>query len=259
MKRLLILAFGVASYVVFFATFLYSIGFIGNFLVPKSIDSIPTQPLGTAVAINLALLGLFAVQHSVMARPWFKRWITRFIPVAAERSTYVLLSSLAMIALFIGWAPMGGTVWMIESPTIRFALHALYASGWGLILLSTFSINHFDLFGLSQVVSYALGKPYKAPEFVEPVLYRVVRHPLYVGWFVVFWATPTMTVAHLFFALITTAYTLIAIRWEEKDLEDMHPEYAEYKLKTPMLVPKIKGMFSRKTATASNPAREMIQ
>ena len=259
MKRLLILAYGVTSYIVFFATFLYSIGFIGNFLVPKSIDSIPTQPLGVAIAINLALLGLFAVQHSVMARPWFKRWITRFIPAAAERSTYVLLSSIAMIALFVGWAPMGGTVWMIDTPLLRYTLLALYAAGWGLILFSTFAINHFDLFGLSQVASYALGKPYQAPEFVEPPLYRVVRHPLYVGWFIVFWATPTMTVAHLFFALVTTAYTLIAIRWEEKDLMDMHPEYAEYRLKTPMLVPIVKGMFSRKPAVTSNPAREVTQ
>ncbi|MEM7764540.1 MAG: methanethiol S-methyltransferase [Pseudomonadota bacterium] len=245
MKRALVLIYGILSYAVFFATFLYSIGFIGNFGVPKSIDSIPTVGLGVAILTNLGLLTVFALQHSVMARPWFKRILTRWIPQAAERSTYCLFASLALILLFVGWQPMGGTVWSLEAPVLRIGLYTVFALGWVLIFISTFAINHFDLFGLRQVWDYARNRTYYPPEFKEPVLYRIVRHPLYVGWLVVLWATPTMTMAHLLFALATTAYTLIAIQFEEKDLADMHPEYRVYKKRVPMLIPR----FSKRKTT----------
>ena len=250
MKRLLIFAYGVVCYLVFFATFLYSIGFIGNLGVPKSIDSTPEASLGPALLINLGLLGLFAVQHSVMARPAFKRWWTRIVPEPAERSTYTLLSSLALIVLFIFWQPMGGVVWDVASPITQAALYGAYAFGWGLLLFSTFLINHFDLFGLRQVWLQVLGKPYEPVSFRTPVLYRYVRHPLYVGWLFIFWATPTMTVAHLVFAIATTAYILIAIQLEEHDLIAAHPEYQDYRRRVPMLVPFAKRTTCRAPAIA---------
>jgi methanethiol S-methyltransferase len=237
MKRWLIFIYGVASYATFFATFLYAIGFIGNFGVPKSIDSARETSLGIALAINAALLGVFAIQHSVMARPAFKRWWTRIIPQAAERSTYTLLSSVALIALFAFWEPIGGIVWSVESPVSQALIYGAYAFGWLLVLVSTFLINHFDLFGLRQVWLQLRGRPYTPLQFKTPVLYRYVRHPLYVGWFFAFWSTPTMTVAHLVFALATTAYILIAIQLEERDLIAEHPEYAQYRKRVPMLVP----------------------
>ena len=237
MKRWLIFFYGVASYAIFFATFLYAIGFIGNFGVPKSIDSVRETSLGIALLINAGLLGVFAIQHSVMARPAFKRWWTRIIPQTAERSTYTLLSSVALIALFAFWEPIGGIVWNVEAPVSKALIYGAYAFGWGLVLVSTFLINHFDLFGLRQVWLQLRGKPYTALQFKTPVLYHYVRHPLYVGWFFAFWATPTMTVAHLVFALATTAYILIAIQLEERDLIAEHPEYAQYRERVPMLVP----------------------
>jgi protein-S-isoprenylcysteine O-methyltransferase Ste14 len=237
MKRLSIFLYGVICYAVFLTTFLYAIGFLGNFAVPKTIDSPRDVPFTLALVTNFALLGLFAVQHSVMARPAFKRWWTRIVPQPAERSTYVLFSSLALIALFAFWQPMGGTIWNVESPLGRALVYGAFAFGWGLVLLSTFLINHFDLFGLRQVTLYLLGRPYTEVPFRTPVLYRYVRHPLYVGWLCVFWAAPVMTVAHLVFALATTAYILIAIRLEERDLTDAHPQYASYRQQVPMLVP----------------------
>jgi protein-S-isoprenylcysteine O-methyltransferase Ste14 len=237
MKRAIIFLYGVVCYAVFFATFLYGIGFIGNLVVPKSIDSAREVSLGVALAINLGLLGLFAVQHSVMARPAFKRAWTRIVPEPAERSTYVLFSSLALIALFWFWQPMGGVIWDITAPAGRNLMYGVYALGWLLLLYSTFLINHFDLFGLRQVWLYARGKPYTQVPFVTPWLYKQVRHPLYVGWLMIFWATPTMTVAHLVFAVMTTAYILIAIQLEEHDLISAHPEYIEYKKRVPMLLP----------------------
>jgi protein-S-isoprenylcysteine O-methyltransferase Ste14 len=246
MKRLSIFVYGLASYAVFFATFLYAIGFIGNFWVPKSIDSIREAPFATALLFNLGLLVLFAVQHSVMARPAFKRWWTRLVPESAERSTYVLFSSVAMIALFVFWQPMGGVIWNVDSPLGRTALYAAFAFGWGLLLLSTFLINHFDLFGLRQVWLQLLGKPYTSLTFKMPALYRHVRHPLYVGWLFTFWATPTMTVAHLVFAIATTAYILIAIQLEERDLVAAHPEYESYRQRVPMLVPFAKRQVATK-------------
>lgn len=240
MKRLFIFLYGTVCYAVFFATFLYAIGFIGNFWVPKSIDSTPTAPFTIAFAINLGLLALFAVQHSVMARPAFKRWWTRFIPESAERSTYTLFSSLALIALFAFWQPMGGVVWTVQSSSAQALLYGAFAFGWMLLLIATFQINHFDLFGLRQVWLQLIGKPYRPLPFKTPALYRYVRHPLYVGWLFIFWATPTMTVAHLVFAIATTAYILIGIQLEERDLATAHPEYVDYRRRVPMLVPSLR-------------------
>jgi methanethiol S-methyltransferase len=240
MKRLLIFAYGVICYAVFFATFLYAIGFVGNFRVPKSIDSPPQAPLATALLSDLALLALFAIQHSVMARPAFKRWWTRIVPEPAERSTYTLLSSLALIALFAFWQPLGGTLWTVTSSAGQAVLYCAFAFGWALVLVSTFLINHFDLFGLRQVWLHLLGKPYVPVPFRTPAPYRYVRHPLYAGWFFAFWATPTMTVTHLVFALATSAYILVAIQLEERDLVAAHPEYQDYRRRVPMLVPFMK-------------------
>jgi protein-S-isoprenylcysteine O-methyltransferase Ste14 len=237
MSGLLTLAYGVVSYVMFFLTFLYAIGFLGNVIVPKSLDSPATSPWPTALAINLALLSLFAVQHSVMARQGFKRMLTRVIPASIERSTYVLASSLALILLFWQWQPLGGVVWDIQNETGRLAMYAGFAFGWGLVLLATIVINHFDLFGLRQTWRAFVGLPQAPLGFSTPLLYRFVRHPLYVGWFFAFWCTPTMTVTHLLFAVVTTAYILVAIQLEERDLMTAHPEYAEYRRQVPMIVP----------------------
>jgi protein-S-isoprenylcysteine O-methyltransferase Ste14 len=251
-KRVLIFVYGVICYAVFLATFLYAIGFIGNLGVPKSIDSMPEAPLAAALLTNLGLLTLFALQHSVMARPAFKRWWTRIVPEPAERSTYTLFSSLALIALFALWQPLGGTIWHVESPVGQAILYAAFAFGWGLVLVSTFLINHFDLFGLRQVWLQLIGKPYRPLPFKTPLLYRYVRHPLYVGWFFAFWATPTMTVTHLLFALATTGYILIATRLEERDLAAAHPEYDEYRRRVPMFLPfgKSKSRSPSKTLAA---------
>ncbi len=241
MSRILAFAYGVVSYVIFLATFLYAIGFIGNFGVPKSIDSVRLGSLNFALTIDLLLLGLFVVQHSVMARQGFKRWWTRYVPEPIERSTYVLASSLALILLFWLWRPLGGPVWEIESTAGQAIAYGLFGFGWALILLSTFLINHFDMFGLRQVWLHLRQRPYTPLTFVTPGLYRLVRHPLYVGWFFAFWATPLMTAAHLVFALATTGYILVAIQFEERDLLDFHGEdYAEYRRRVPMLVPAIK-------------------
>jgi protein-S-isoprenylcysteine O-methyltransferase Ste14 len=233
------LLYGIASYGVFLGVFLYAIGFIGGFLTPTRLDAVPTRPFWEALAIDLGLLGLFAVQHSVMARPAFKRWWTRFVPTAVERSTYVLLSSLALIALFAWWQPMGGIVWETTG-AVRTAVVTLYLFGWALLLYTTFLIDHFDLFGLKQVWRRSKGAQYQPPQFYTPSLYRLVRHPLYVGWLTIFWAAPTMTVAHLVFALATTAYILIAIQLEERDLVAAFGDrYVSYRRSTPMLIPRL--------------------
>lgn len=237
-KRISIFLYGLVSYAVFFTTFLYAIGFVGNFLVPRTMDSAPVQGYGSSLLIDLTLLGLFAVQHSVMARPAFKRWMTRVVPESAERSTYVLASSLALIALFAFWQPLGGAVWTVNDAGARGVLWGLFAFGWLLVLVSTFLINHFDLFGLRQIWLQLVGRPYTHLPFGTPVLYRYVRHPLYVGWFFAFWATPTMTVSHLVFAIMTTAYILVAIQLEERDLvAHFGDHYREYKERVPMLIP----------------------
>ena len=252
MKRFITLTYGIFCYALFFATFLYAIGFIGNLIVPKSIDSVPTVSLGAALFINTLLLTVFALQHSIMARPFFKRAWTRIVPVAAERSTYVLFSSLALILLFALWQPMGGVIWDIDNAMARNALHVAYGFGWALVLASTFAIDHFDLFGLRQTWRFARGVRYEPPVFKQPILYRIVRHPLYVGWIVVFWSTPTMTVAHLFFAVVTTLYILIAIQLEEHDLKSAHSEYDEYKRRVPMLIPAFGRLFRKPAAQPTN-------
>ena len=237
-SRTAVLAYGLVSYAIFFATFLYAVGFVGGFLVPRTIDGTPAQPMGLALLIDTALLGIFALQHSVMARPAFKRLLTRFIPEAAERSTYVLMSSLALVLVFLFWEPVGGVIWHVESPLGRTLLHAGFAFGWLTVLVTTFLINHFDLFGLRQVWKFFRRQNYVALKFVTPGPYKLVRHPLYVGWLFAFWCTPHMTFAHLAFALLTTVYILVAIQFEERDLVAHHgSDYAEYRRKTPMLVP----------------------
>lgn len=236
--RLIFFLYGITCYAMFFGTFLYAIGFVGDFIVPRSIDTGPETTLLYALAINLALLSLFAVQHSVMARPAFKKIWTKLIPEPIERSTYVLFSSVALIVMFYYWQPMGVTIWSVTDPVLQTILYSLFGFGWALVLVSTFLINHFDLFGLRQVFLFLVGKPYTNLTFGTPGPYRLVRHPLYVGWIFAFWATPTMTVAHLFFAVVTTVYILVAIQLEEKDLVDSLGEaYARYRETVPMLVP----------------------
>ena len=214
MKKILSLSYGLVCYLAFFGTFLYAIGFVGNLFVPKSIDGAPDAPLLTAVFVNASLLLLFALQHSIMARPAFKRWWTRIIPEHLERSTYVLLASGCLMLMMWQWQPVGGIVWSIESETVKTVLSVTYLLGWGIVLISTFLINHFDLFGLRQVWLYFLGKPYTTLPFRVPIFYRYVRHPLYLGFLIAFWSTPVMTAAHLLFAILTTGYILTAIQLE---------------------------------------------
>jgi methanethiol S-methyltransferase len=256
-RRIAAFLYGVVCYLAFFGTFLYAIGFMGNFAVPKSIDSGPHRPFTYALAVNAALLGLFAVQHSLMARQWFKRAWTRIVPAPVERSTYVLFSSLALLVLFWKWEPMGRVVWNVESGAGQLLLYALYAMGWLTVLIATFLINHFDLFGLRQVWLHLRGIPYTSLRFRTPGPYRVVRHPLYVGWLLVFWSAQLMTLAHLVFAIATTAYILLAIQFEERDLIRLHPEYAEYRRRVPMLVPFGSTNRRHDVAVARQTASEM--
>ena len=242
MARITAFAYGVVSYAIFFGTFLYAIGFVGNIAVPKAMDGAPQLPFTQALLINLGLLTVFAVQHSLMARPAFKKWWTLVIPKPIERSTYVLFSSLALILLFWQWQPLGGVVWQVSDPMGQALLYGLFAFGWLLVLVTTFLINHFDLFGLRQVWLYLRKKPYTPLRFVMPGPYKMVRHPLYVGWFFAFWATPTMTITHLLFAVATAAYILIAIQLEERDLVGEHGEsYQAYRRRVPMLIPRLWG------------------
>ena len=251
--RIAIFVYGVASYAVFFATFLYAIGFVANLATPTSLDGGVPGPLGTALLVNLGLLALFSLQHSVMARPAFKRAWTRIVPEPAERSTYVLLSSVALILLFAYWQPMGGVVWDVRSPGARALLQSLCMAGFLIVLVSTFLINHFDLFGLRQVWLHLTGRPYTHLPFRTPGPYRLVRHPLYVGWLVAFWAAPTMTVAHLVFAIGCTGYILAAIPFEEADLEDAHGEpYRRYRRSVGMFLPR------RKRDRAAQPSAQAL-
>ena len=239
MARSLAFLYGIVVYAVFFLTFLYLIGFVGNLLVPKSIDSGAVTATGTALLINVLLIALFGVQHSVMARPAFKNWWTRIVPAPIERSTYVLLASAVLILLFWQWRPMGQTVWNLQAAWAQYVMWALFGAGFLLVLLSTFVIDHFDLFGLRQVTLNFRQKPYSHNPFSVRFFYRFVRHPLYAGFIMAFWATPTMTVGHLLFAAGMTGYMLVAIRYEERDLVTFHGDaYASYRGKVPMLVPR---------------------
>jgi protein-S-isoprenylcysteine O-methyltransferase Ste14 len=242
MKRVLVLAYGVACYAMFLGVFLYSIGFVGGFLTPTSLDRVVDDPQPTvliqAILINLALVTVFGLQHSVMARPAFKRWLNRWVSAPMERSTYVLATNLALGLLYWQWRPMGGIVWHVEEGWTRVVLWCLFASGWLTVLATTCLINHFDLFGLRQAWLYFQDRPYTSIPFVTPGPYRFVRHPLYAGWLMAFWATPSMTVAHLLFAAALTTYILLAIRLEERDLVAFHRAYSEYRRRVPMLVPR---------------------
>ena len=238
-KRTLILGYGVVAYALFFAVFNYTILFIGNIFVTPSLDSTGATDLGRALLIDIGLLTAFALQHSIMARPAFKRAWTKIIPQAAERSTFVLASTLLLGAIVYFWQPLGGVLWQITDPVAVGVLYGLFAIGWGILFLASFQLNHFDLFGLRQVWLYFRGKPYAHLPFDTPWLYRYMRHPLYVGLMIGLWAAPTMTVAHLVFALLCTGYIFVGVRLEENDLEHALPEYRQYKQEVPMFLPNV--------------------
>lgn len=238
MGRMLAFVYGVVSYLVFFITFLYAIGFVGNVVVPKSVDSGAAGPFAQSLVIDAVLLGLFAIQHSVMARPWFKRGWTKLVPWAVERSTFVLIASLLLALLFWQWRPMLLIIWDVQNRAGQLVLFALFAVGWLLVLLSTFLIDHFELFGVKQTYLHLTGKSYAPPAFKTPGLYHFVRHPLYLGFIIAFWSAPRMTLGHLFFAVMTTAYILLAIQFEERDLVHFYGElYTRYKTQVSMLIP----------------------
>ncbi len=246
MKRWSVLLFGVTSYLLFLATFLYLVGFVGGILTPTKLDGPLQSSLFEAVLIDTLLILVFGLQHSVMARPRFKR----LVPQPIERGVYVLATNLALALLFWQWRPLGGVIWNFEDSRVRSAVWTLYAFGWLTVFVTTCLINHFDLFGLRQAWLYFRSKPYTSLPFVTPGPYRFVRHPLYVGWLIVFWATPTMTWAHLIFAVGMTTYILTAIRFEESDLVRFHANYADYRRRVPMLIPKV-NLFWRKQQRAA--------
>jgi methanethiol S-methyltransferase len=237
--RALTLFYGVVAYAFFFGTFLYLIGFVGNWVVPKSIDTgIPAGSIGSAIAINVLLLAAFAVQHTVMARPGFKTWWTRYVPWCVERSTYVLLATALLAIMAWQWRPLPAVVWQVENGALAVLLSGLSLAGWGIVLISTCLIDHFELFGLRQSVLYALGRTAEHPAFKERLFYRWVRHPLMLGFLIAFWFTPVMTQGHLLFAVVTTVYVLVAIQIEERTLLSLHGDrYRDYQLRVSMLLP----------------------
>lgn len=249
MKRWTILLYGIFSYLMFFGVFIYMVLFAGNILIPKSLDSEPISGFAFALTVNLLLIFAFAVQHSTMARPWFKRWLTKFIPESAERSTYVLASNIAVIMIMAFWQPMGATIWQVESTLLKSAVMSVYFLGWAVLFLSTCMICHFDLFGLRQVWTQFTGQQYSNYEFRVPFAYKYVRHPIYVGWLMIIWATPVMSIAHLVFSMGMTVYILAAIPWEENDLiATFGKKYTDYQKSVPMLVP------SPRARTSTHPA-----
>jgi methanethiol S-methyltransferase len=237
-SRSIAFLYGAVAYFTFFGTILYAIGFVSGFIVPKTIDAGAASPTGTALAINLVLMSLFAVQHSVMARRPFKQWWTQYIPKSIERSTYVLFASLVLLLLFWQWRPMPAIVWHIEEPEVATVITGLSLLGWVIVFTSTFLINHFELFGLHQVANNLAGRDMPTPTFRTPLYYKFVRHPIYLGFIIAFWAAPTMTVGRLLFAAVTTAYIFVGIMLEERDLIDLFgDEYRGYKQRVSMLVP----------------------
>lgn len=238
MKRVICFVYGLVVYVCFLGTFLYAIGFIEGVIVPKNIDMGLAEPTGKAILINVLLLGLFGLQHSIMARPRFKAWWTKFVPVQVERSTFVLLTCCVLLLLFWEWRPIQGSVWSVDAPWARVLLLGLSYAGWLLVLYATFLIDHFDLFGLRQVVLYLRSKNYTHHPFMERSVYKYVRHPLMLGFIIAFWATPDMSGGRLLFAIVATAYILVAIQIEERDLLHMLGEdYRAYRQRTPMILP----------------------
>jgi len=242
MSRIMAFLFGLVAYLVFFVTILYAIGFVTGLPVPKTIDGGAVVPLTEAIVVNLLLMTLFAVQHSVMARKPFKRWWTQFVPHSIERSTYVLLASLALLLLFWQWRPIPDVVWQVADERWAMALTGLSLFGWVLVFASTFMINHFELFGLYQVINNLVGRAMPEMRFKTPVLYKVVRHPIYLGFIIAFWSAPTMTVGHLLFATVTTAYIFVGIALEEHDLiAQFGDEYRRYRQRVSALIPFWRG------------------
>jgi protein-S-isoprenylcysteine O-methyltransferase Ste14 len=240
LTRLLVAGYGAVAYLLFLAAFTYTIGFLANFAVPKGIDDGVEGAAVLAVVVNAALLGLFAVQHSIMARPWFKRWWTRFIPASIERSTFVLAATLILILLLWQWRPLPGNVWTVDVGWVAALLWTLYGLGWVIVVGSTFGIDHFDLFGLRQVVARARGRRYEPPGFRQPLIYRLVRHPIMVGFLIAFWATPQMSAGRLLFAILGTGYILVGVRFEERDLRGSHGQsYERYAQQVPRFIPRL--------------------
>jgi len=238
MTRILAFLYGVLCYLIFFVTFLYAIGFVGNVVVPKSIDTGTAVPLAWALLIDALLLSVFAIQHSVMARQWFKRLWTRMVPQPVERSTYVLVASCALLLLFWQWRPLTAIIWDVRNPTGAILLQGPFWIGWGLVLVSTFLVDHFGLFGVKQVYTYLKQQPSEPQPFKTPAVYKTVRHPLYLGFIIAFWSTPRMTLGHLFFAIMTTAYIILAIQFEERDLiRSYGDQYRDYRRRVSMLIP----------------------
>ena len=243
--------YAVLSYLSFVASICYAVAFFGNFWVTRTIDSVAAVPIGDALLTNIALIAGFALQHSGMARPAFKRLLTRFVPQQVERSTYVLMSSLAVTAVMVLWQPMGGLVWQVDNAVAATAIRTVYFAGWGVMIIATCLIDHWDLFGVRQALAFCRGESYEPPTFRAPALYRVVRHPIYLGWLLVLWASPLMTMTHLVAAFGLTAYIVMGARLEERDLvRELHC-YRQYQRKVPMLLPS----FSRRLDAEQNPCR----
>lgn len=238
MTRIAFLLYGLLAYLLFFVAILYGIGFVADIVVPKGIDDGVAEPLSRAIIVNVFLLLLFAIQHNVMARPWFKEWWTRFVPQPLERSTFVAASSLLLLLLYWQWRPLPDVVWQVDNPIGRGILWSLYFLGWAVVFFSSFVIDHFELFGLKQVWSHLRGREHVTAEFSDRSLYRWVRHPLMLGFIIAFWSAPTMTLGRLLFAVVTTVWILIAIRIEERDLAQfLGQPYLHYRQRTPMLLP----------------------